>query len=299
MEMATDILTEVAAAGNHSLTLVANKGNKLIEKAVHVGTDNDLTMYLFLSERMVKLVKRKAKKTVVSSYKEALLSENVKRSECLTPRGSQSRTPSHWIHEEVTGHDLVGLTWILKMHADESITRLESMTTPTEGEISWTRDKFSAINKKGKCDMLKYLAVRTGCELTISNLNGKPKTAIKGRVEGAKIKYDTLRDLVTISVENNNAHSKPTSRAPSVMSGAELTCDDDDTTWVKSLGVRRIIHKSTDCNRLRRICRRSTSDTYPPHRWMLRTSLSTSGALWRSSQATSLELRMVYTSGAS
>jgi len=180
MEIATDSLTEAAAAGNHSLTLVAKKGNKHIETALHVGSNNNLTMYLFLSERMVKLVKRDGGEPSVGTYKEALLSENKKRTEGPTPLGALTRAPPQWIHEEVTGHDLVGLTWILKMHGDGSLMRRETITTPTEGEISWTRDKFAAINKKGKCDMLKSLAVRTGCELAICSSNGRTRTTIKG-----------------------------------------------------------------------------------------------------------------------
>ena len=88
------------------------------------------------------------------------------------------------------------------MHADEVITRREAMATPTEGEISWTRDKFEAINRKGKCDLLKYLAIKTGSELLICNAIGKGRTVIKGRNMRSKIRYNTGNDTVTISLSD-------------------------------------------------------------------------------------------------
>jgi hypothetical protein len=230
----------------------------------HEGADDTISIYLFLNERMVKLVKRSRSEIVHSTYKDALLSKVGVETDNVVPRGALLQASSQWIHEEVTGHDLDGLTWILKMHADGSLMRRAAITTPTEGEISWTRDKFAAINKKGKCDMLKSLAVRTGCELAICNSNRRTRISIKGRVERAKLKYDTSRDLITVSVENDKAHGILTNRSPNILRRVETTYGGDDSTWIKSLGVRCIMHKSTDCDRLRRICRGNTNDTYPP-----------------------------------
>jgi hypothetical protein len=62
-----------------------------------------------------------------------------------------------WDHEVVEGDDLIGLTWILKLHADEKIKRRSTAMMPSAGEIAWTKTKFETINKKGKCDLLRYL----------------------------------------------------------------------------------------------------------------------------------------------
>jgi hypothetical protein len=184
METAVDIQSQAAISRDHSLTLVAKQGNRRQEMTKHKGSDNALSIYLFLNERMVKLVKRDRCETVSSTYKEALLSKSGMKSGSVVSMGTPIRTPSQWSHEVVNGHDLSGLTWILKMHANEVITRREAMATPTEGEISWTRDKFEAINKKGKCDILKYLSIKTGCEFTAYNPNGRAKILIKEKERG-------------------------------------------------------------------------------------------------------------------
>ena len=191
MEMVVDILSVAASAGNYALILVEKQGNKHRETTKCEGSDDTLSMYLFLKERMVKLVKRVGCKAVFSTYKEAILSKSRVEALKVVSLGTPLRTPPQWSHEVITGDDLIGLTWILKMHAGEVITRREAMATPTEGEISWTRDKFEAINRKGKCDLLKYLAIKTGSELLICNAIGKGRTVIKGRNMRSKIRYNT------------------------------------------------------------------------------------------------------------
>ena len=154
LEMVIGILSVAATAGNYALILVEKQGNKHREITKHEGSDDTLIMYLFLKERIVKLVKRVGCKAVFSTYKEALLSKG-EMGAVGTVSKTPLRSPPRCSHEVITGNDLMGLTWILKMHANGEITRRDAMVAPTEGEISWTRDKFEAINKKGKCDLLK------------------------------------------------------------------------------------------------------------------------------------------------
>jgi hypothetical protein len=52
--------------------------------------------------------------------------------------------------------------------------------------------------------------------------------------------------------------------APSVSKGVVETHYDNDTSWIKTMGKRCIMHKSAECERLRRMCRRHAGNSYPP-----------------------------------
>ena len=77
-------------------------------------------------------------------------------------------------------HDLKGLNWILKMHAEEKILKREKMEH-TEGELKWAKEKFKQMGHTGKSNMLFFLAAKTGSELkSRSEITGKEKLILKG-----------------------------------------------------------------------------------------------------------------------
>jgi hypothetical protein len=111
----------------------------------------------------------------VSTYKTIL--ETRPSSTLQVPK----QVPTQWTHEEIKGDDLVGLSWILRMHSDKRITRRNTAAVPTAGEIAWAKSKFGTINKKGKCDLLRYLAIKTGSDFSTCRANGSAKVIIKGK----------------------------------------------------------------------------------------------------------------------
>ena len=76
MSEAVDIINEAALAGGNGLTLVRKIRGKHEQFAKLEGTDGTLCVYLFLTEKMVKLVRRKEEKTTHHTYKEALMSKS-------------------------------------------------------------------------------------------------------------------------------------------------------------------------------------------------------------------------------
>ena len=61
-------------------------------------------------------------------------------------------------------HDLKGLNWILKMHAEKKILRRDKMEH-TEGELKWEKEKFKQMGHTGKSNLLFFLAKKTGSVL--------------------------------------------------------------------------------------------------------------------------------------
>jgi hypothetical protein len=156
--------------------------------------------------------------------------------------------PPQWAHEDVRGDDLIGLSWILKMHSNERITRRATSQAPTEGEIAWAKTKFETINKKGKCDLLKYLAAKTGSELTVRNFKGKPKVVVPGRTSRSKLLYDTSDDIITVSLSDIQAHGSLTElTTDTIRTKIIKTPREDDDEWIRTIGNRAVFHKSDEC----------------------------------------------------
>jgi hypothetical protein len=179
--------------------------------------------------------------------------------------GGIKQAHPQWTHEIIKGDDLIGLSWILKLHSNERITRRGRSWTPTEGEIAWTKNKFETINKKGKCDLLKYLAAKTGSELTVYSSKGKLKVVVPGRTPKSKLLYNTRDDTITVSLSEILSHGKLTELTTDTASTKIIkTPKEDDDEWIRTIGNRAVLHKSDDCERIRRICRKNNGTTYPP-----------------------------------
>jgi hypothetical protein len=195
------ILKVAASNCGYELKLIRNRGSRHEESQVCAGLDETVRVALFYDDNMVKIIRETTPgKDKVRSYKDILNTEPPPTT--LMPR----RDVRRWTHEVVGGNDLIGLTWILKMHADEKITRRNIATVPSAGEIEWAKKKFGTINKKGKCDLLKYLAIKTGSELLICNATGKGKPVIKGKNMRAKIRYNRDDEKITISLSDTQGH---------------------------------------------------------------------------------------------
>ena len=84
------------------------------------------------------------------------------------------------------------------MHAKERIMKREE--TCLQSELDWAKEKFEYIGKKGKTNMLYYLAIKTGAEFntyTGNSLKLTPK--LKGKTGEYKISYVEEDDRITIS----------------------------------------------------------------------------------------------------
>ena len=63
------------------------------------------------------------------------------------------------------------LCWVLKMHTEKRMNKNPDMShSPTD--LEWAKRKFEAIGKKGKSELLIYLAYKTGSELRIIEKGG-------------------------------------------------------------------------------------------------------------------------------
>ena len=80
----------------------------------------------------------------------------------------------------------------------------------------------------------------------------------------AKIQYCPSSDTITVSMENSQSYDSLTKREPDRLKNVAGLRVESDTDWIKTLGKKCIMHKSTDCERMRQMCRSHTGDTYPP-----------------------------------
>ena len=191
---ALSILTTASRKSGYEMLAARRKGSGYEETLICEGGDDAIKVVLFCDEIMVKIMRRYVpSRDKISTYKTLLAT--VPASITALPK----RSEDHWSYVRVTGDDLVGLTWILRMHSAKRIMRHEMMIEPTLGELAWTKTKFEAINKKGKCDLLKYLAVKTGCELkTCYGDSSREKIIIKGRHREAMINYTQGNDTIKV-----------------------------------------------------------------------------------------------------
>ena len=85
------------------------------------------------------------------------------------------------------------------MHTDQSMMK-KTATKPTEGDLKWTLEKFKAIGTKGKENLLRYLAIKTGSEFrTHQNGNGPGQVRVRARNDDYKISYYRTSDSIKIS----------------------------------------------------------------------------------------------------
>jgi hypothetical protein len=161
------VLQRASKAGGYRMVLVRRGvGELFLEKTINEGVDGSITVVYFTLENMVKIIKRPMMDPSKGhSYKEILEVEPVRD---IRPKES---IDDKWEHFPVASDDQEGLTWLLRMHASGKIFRKYACSLPTEGEREWTKAKFGMINKKGKADLLKYLAFKTRSELTIIKEN--------------------------------------------------------------------------------------------------------------------------------
>ena len=111
-----------------------------------------------------------------------------------TPKDNPGVT---WEEVRVEGDDLNGLSWILKMHAEKRFLRND--TQFLESELAWAKEKFETIGQTGKSNLLFYLGVKTGSELsTHTEENGKTKINLKGRNDEHKIVLHTPSGAISI-----------------------------------------------------------------------------------------------------
>jgi hypothetical protein len=199
MSETVDIINEAALAGGNGLTLVRKIRDKHVQFAKLEGTDGTLCVYLFLTEKMVKLVRRKEEKTTHHTYKEALMSKSGPA--MFIGRNARTKRPeSEWVNTEVKGDDWEGLNWILAMHSKKQLLERRAIPTPSEGVKEWAREKFRTIGAKGKMDLLKYLAVKAKCEFrVIGKPNSKGNRIIKRSGAAGRIAYQSWSDIIVIS----------------------------------------------------------------------------------------------------
>jgi len=156
-----------------------------------------------------------------------------------------------WHHEHVRTGDWQGLSWILRMHAKERIFRREE--TRQQSELDWAKEKFEFIGKKGKTNMLYYLATKTGADFNVyigRSLRLTPK--LKGKTGEYKITYVEEDDRITISWKNK------TNLANVIEAGMK-----NEVTG--PMDISKILMDGTpEVEELRRLCRERSEGTYPP-----------------------------------
>ena len=256
---ALKILKLASSNSGYDLKVVRRKRFNLEEAQVCGGRDGSIRVTFFLNENMVKISRKKIPDTQrVSTYQAILGTRSSPTSQALKQVSPQ------WKSVSIEGDDLVGLSWILKMHADKRILKRETTTAPSAVEMAWTKIKFETINKKGKFDLLKYLSIKTGTEFSTCSAKGKSKVVIKGRNTMAKLLFNTNSDTITVSLSNNFAQGGSTERTPDRAKLVDKIPKEEDSEWIKAIGRRVIMHKSTECERLRRICRKHKGSSYPP-----------------------------------
>jgi hypothetical protein len=156
-----------------------------------------------------------------------------------------------WRHEHVGPSDWQGLSWILKMHSRERIMTREG--TCLQSELNWAKEKFEFIGKKGKVNMLYYLAIKTGAVFNIyTGKSLKPIPKLKGRTGEYKISYVEEDDRITISWKNELDLSKAIDTATGGMGAGPMA------------GPRILMDGTPEVEELRRLCRERTAGTYPP-----------------------------------
>ena len=77
------------------------------------------------------------------------------------------------------------------------------------------------------------------------------------------------------------------------MTTVKVVTKEDDSEWTKTVDKRVIMHKSEECERIRRICRMHNGNTYPPVE--VTNIFEHLRGEWKLDQATLWELMRVFT----
>ena len=117
----------------------------------------------------------------------------------------------------------------------------------------WAKEKFEYIGKKGKTNMLYYLATKTVADFNVyigKSLKLTPK--LKGKTGEYKITFVEEDDRITISWENK-------------MNLANITDAAMKNVVAGPMDISKILMDGTpEVEELRRLCRERSEGTYPP-----------------------------------
>ena len=165
------------------------------------GHDKRIELVLFEDEGLIKMKEFKPIEMGHRSYKD-------KASTKGGGTGKRRAEEQGWLHEHVEANDWQGLSWILRMHANKRIATREE--TKLQSELDWAKEKFTYIGRKGKMNMLYYLAIKTGAEFnTYTGKDLKLTPKLKGRIGENKISYVEEDDRITISWRSHwNMHKE-------------------------------------------------------------------------------------------
>jgi hypothetical protein len=124
----------------------------------------------------------------------------------IVETGSEKRSDKSQVDQEdrhkvlINEDDNPRLCWVLKMHSDKRMNKNSDMShSPTD--LEWARRKFEGIGSKGKFDLLKYLANKTGSELRITE-KGREWIKVTAKNLEFAISYDLQTGIIEISWEN-------------------------------------------------------------------------------------------------
>ena len=237
------------------------------EKTLCVGGDDAVVVVFFIDIGLVKIIKsRNPGVKKVLGFKQVLMLGNDNVRERVKVEKDE------WVVERIGKDDVEGLNWLLKMHSEGRVMSRGSVTSTSSGELEWAKIKFETVNSKGKLDVLKYLAFKTGCELEMVTRRRR-KIIVIGKRSDCRFVYQ-LEDNVVEVHNRGSAVVGAEKRSPHVVQDPAFGSNKkavigEDTELDKAVHGATVeglvvMDGSMECSRLRKICRTVKGDLYPP-----------------------------------
>ena len=259
-------LKRAALRSGHELKLVRSAPNDSKEELqICPSTDSSIKLTWFLDEDMVKLKESATPDTTRKvAYRDILRTKGSYTGKKKEKDGGEDQIT------QIKALDHVGLAWILKMHAKQEIFDITGRPPPSEGEIQWASQKFKTIGKSGKIDLLKYLAYKTGSQLTIHMEGRKKKNLTRPAQKHTRLVYtDNTDEILIIRKGLRPKESSLPASVPKVQDNHEEMVNQSGIpihapSLAAPMEKTRLMDKSPEVNYLRHICRQSKGNQYPP-----------------------------------